>query len=194
MQAQRSPSPHPLVWAVGTAILIFCLLGIAALMGWIPASFGAFAPGETGYQAPAASKPLLGTRPRPAAKTPGLVASQPAAPVACLGCGRVESTQPIGTGGDPSGVGVVGGAVIGGVLGHQVGGGTGKQLATLAGAVGGALAGNEVEKQMRAPEQRQRITIRFDDGSSQVFEEAGAARWQAGDRVQVVKGVVRAHG
>lgn len=33
------------------------------------------------------------------------------------------------------------GAVIGGILGHQVGGGSGKQIATVAGAVGGAALG-----------------------------------------------------
>jgi uncharacterized protein YcfJ len=42
----------------------------------------------------------------------------------------------------PVGTGV--GAVIGGVLGHQVGGGNGKKLATVAGALLGGYAGNEV--------------------------------------------------
>ena len=36
------------------------------------------------------------------------------------------------------------GGLIGGVLGHQVGGGSGKDLATVAGAVGGAVVGNNV--------------------------------------------------
>jgi uncharacterized protein YcfJ len=35
------------------------------------------------------------------------------------------------------------GAVIGGILGHQVGGGSGKQIATVAGAVGGAALGSQ---------------------------------------------------
>ncbi|TCV95915.1 glycine zipper 2TM protein [Luteibacter rhizovicinus] len=38
------------------------------------------------------------------------------------------------------------GAVAGGVLGHQVGGGKGKTLATVAGAVGGGYAGNRIQK------------------------------------------------
>lgn len=41
------------------------------------------------------------------------------------------------------------GAVIGGVLGHQVGGGRGKKLATVAGAAAGGYAGNEVQKGMQ---------------------------------------------
>lgn len=42
----------------------------------------------------------------------------------------------------PVGTGI--GAVVGGVLGHQVGGGNGKKLATVAGALLGGYAGNEV--------------------------------------------------
>ena len=36
------------------------------------------------------------------------------------------------------------GALIGGILGHQVGGGTGKQIATVGGVVGGAALGSQV--------------------------------------------------
>jgi len=38
------------------------------------------------------------------------------------------------------------GAVVGGVLGHQVGGGKGKTLATVGGAAAGAYAGNQIQK------------------------------------------------
>ncbi|MGH8147603.1 MAG: glycine zipper 2TM domain-containing protein [Rhodanobacteraceae bacterium] len=44
----------------------------------------------------------------------------------------------------------IGGAVVGGLVGalagHQVGGGKGKTLATIAGAAGGAFAGHEIQK------------------------------------------------
>lgn len=40
------------------------------------------------------------------------------------------------------------GAVIGGVLGHQVGGGSGKQLATVGGVIAGAAAGANVDRIM----------------------------------------------
>lgn len=42
--------------------------------------------------------------------------------------------------------GMVVGAVVGGLLGSQVGGGDGKKLATVAGAVGGAYAGREIDR------------------------------------------------
>jgi uncharacterized protein YcfJ len=41
------------------------------------------------------------------------------------------------------------GAVVGGVIGNQVGGGDGKKIATAAGAVGGAYAGNRIQKNMQ---------------------------------------------
>lgn len=40
--------------------------------------------------------------------------------------------------------GVIAGALIGGILGHQVGGGSGRDIATAGGAVAGAVVGNNV--------------------------------------------------
>lgn len=50
---------------------------------------------------------------------------------------RADSVSPLG-------MGV--GAVVGGLVGSRVGGGNGKTLATIAGAVGGGYLGNEVAK------------------------------------------------
>ncbi|MFT3756285.1 MAG: glycine zipper 2TM domain-containing protein [Pseudoxanthomonas sp.] len=48
---------------------------------------------------------------------------------------------------DPNNIGgTAAGAVIGGLLGHQVGGGSGKKVATAAGAVGGAIAGRKIQQ------------------------------------------------
>lgn len=41
------------------------------------------------------------------------------------------------------------GAVVGGLLGHEVGGGSGKVLATVAGAAAGGYAGNRIEQKMQ---------------------------------------------
>ena len=41
------------------------------------------------------------------------------------------------------------GAVVGGLLGHQVGGGNGKVLATVAGAAAGGYAGNKIEQKVQ---------------------------------------------
>ena len=63
-----------------------------------------------------------------------------------------------------SGVGAVAGGVVGGLLGHQVGGGNGKKAMTVIGAVGGGVAGHEIEKQARATTVY-KVTVRMDDGS-----------------------------
>jgi outer membrane lipoprotein SlyB len=59
---------------------------------------------------------------------------------------------------------VVGGAVVGGLVGSQIGGGSGKNVATVLGAVGGGVAGNEVEKRARATTVYQ-VRVRMDDGT-----------------------------
>jgi len=46
------------------------------------------------------------------------------------------------------------GAIIGGILGHQVGGGSGKQIATVGGAVGGAALGAQYGRTGEQPQQR----------------------------------------
>ena len=46
-------------------------------------------------------------------------------------------------------LGTIAGAVIGGVVGHQIGGGSGRDLATVAGAAGGGYAGNRIQKNLQ---------------------------------------------
>ena len=46
--------------------------------------------------------------------------------------------------------GTAAGAVVGGLLGNQIGGGNGKKIATVAGAIGGGYAGNQVQGRMQA--------------------------------------------
>ncbi len=55
----------------------------------------------------------------------------------------VEREQ-VNNGGDRNVGGAIAGALIGGVLGHQVGGGSGKDLATVGGAVAGGVIGSNV--------------------------------------------------
>lgn len=63
-------------------------------------------------------------------------------------------------------VGSVLGAVAGGVIGHQFGGGRGRDVATVAGALGGGYAGNRVQSSMQDNDtyttQKQRCTTVYD--------------------------------
>lgn len=44
----------------------------------------------------------------------------------------------------PNYLGIGAGAVVGGLIGNQIGGGNGKKLATVAGMIGGGMLGNEI--------------------------------------------------
>jgi uncharacterized protein YcfJ len=81
------------------------------------------------------------------------------------------------------------GGIIGGVLGHQVGSGRGNDVATAAGAIGGAVAGNEVEKRRNEGE-RYRITVRMRDDRDAVFEQDQLYGIRVGDRVRIDRGLV----
>ncbi len=108
----------------------------------------------------------------------------------CYDCGRVESVRAVQIAAQPSGVGIVAGAVLGGVLGNQVGGGNGKKLATVAGAVGGGYAGNEIEKRTRKTGAYE-VSVRMEDGKMRTFPYDHQPNWSAGDRVRVVDGYLR---
>jgi len=62
------------------------------------------------------------------------------------------------------GVGAVAGGLAGLGLGSLIGGGTGRDVAMVLGAVGGAVAGNEVQKKYDAPKPGQKIIVRTSSG------------------------------
>ena len=89
------------------------------------------------------------------------------------------------------GVGAIGGAIAGGVLGHQVGSGSGNTAATIGGAVIGGVIGHQVEQRVR---DRQAVAVeyvfrvRMDDGSYQTFRKETHDGIQVGDRVRIERG------
>jgi outer membrane lipoprotein SlyB len=89
----------------------------------------------------------------------------------CASCGIVESVNTVKQKGEGTGLGAVAGGVLGGVVGHQVGGGKGKTAMTVLGAIGGGLAGNEVEKRARS-ETLFDVQVRMEDGSVRTFQRA----------------------
>lgn len=107
------------------------------------------------------------------------------APRKCGDCGTVTNIEQLQKKGEASGVGLVAGAVLGGVLGHQVGGGRGQDVATVAGAVGGAVAGNEIEKQSKASTYY-RVTVSMDTGGTRVIDVNALNGLATGTKVKVV--------
>ncbi|WP_454774046.1 glycine zipper 2TM domain-containing protein [Janthinobacterium tructae] len=215
-------SLHPLVLAAAVAVLLFCGVGTAALMGWLPSSQRDAQPLAASTSAEQlaslqANQPQANLQPAGAqalaALPPQQQQSQPQpqpvrqpqqqpqqqyaaaapAPQVCGNCGVIEAIHEVNTRAEGSGVGAAGGAVVGGLLGNQVGGGHGKQLATVLGAVGGAVAGNQIEGSVRAT-RSYNIVVRLDNGKTRTVHQSAAPNWRQGDRVRVVNGGLRAIG
>lgn len=64
----------------------------------------------------------------------------------------------------PPGVGAVVGGLAGLGIGSLIGGGTGRDVAMVLGTVGGAIAGNQVQKRYERPEAGQQIIVRVNSG------------------------------
>lgn len=121
-----------------------------------------------------------------AACSPPQAASGPAREV-CASCGVVQSVSPITQSGGSTGAGAVIGAVVGGVAGNQVGGGSGKDIATAAGLVGGALLGNNIEK-TRSTSTSYEIVVSMDDGRRQTVTVQNPGGISPGSAVNVSGG------
>jgi outer membrane lipoprotein SlyB len=102
----------------------------------------------------------------------------------CANCGVVEAVNVIEVKGDGSYLGMIAGGLAGALLGHQIGGGSGKQIATVAGAAGGAFAGNEVEKRMKTAKHYEVIT-RLESGGIQAIPFETDPGFKVGDKVKV---------
>jgi outer membrane lipoprotein SlyB len=100
----------------------------------------------------------------------------------CRDCGTVVSSHTVEQAQKASGLGAVGGAVVGGLLGNQVGSGNGRTLATVAGAAAGGYAGNNIERS-RNTKMVTETRVRMSDGSIRTFTNQGSYRNGAKVRV-----------
>jgi outer membrane lipoprotein SlyB len=91
----------------------------------------------------------------------------------CAQCGVVEGVRGVQRKGEGTGVGAVAGGVLGAVVGHQMGGGSGKSAMTVLGALGGGVAGNEIEKRTKATTEYE-VRVRMDDGTLRTFTSTTA--------------------
>ena len=99
----------------------------------------------------------------------------------CDSCAIVQSTRTEKRKGKASGVGAIGGAVAGGVVGNKT---TDSTIGTVGGAAVGGLLGNEIEKRVK----RTKVwvtTVTMKDGSQRKFEAANDPKWTAGTVVEV---------
>lgn len=194
MEVVKSPSRiHPLVATAAVAVILVSLVGVAAITGLLPTSGGTTAPqleqSSEHVQANAQStqsipKPNYAVQPPPQSNTSGYNA--PAVAAKCSSCGEVEAVRAVQHTPKASGVGIVAGAVLGGILGNQVGSGNGRTLATVAGAGAGGYAGNEVEKHTRTTTTYV-VDVRMENGKVRSFPQSSQG-WRVGDQVRVVNG------
>lgn len=100
--------------------------------------------------------------------------------------GTVTNVQYIQGSQGPGVVGTVAGGAIGGLAGHQIGKGSGRTVATILGAVGGALVGNAIESNVTSESNRPyyQVSVQFDDGSVRTFDYAQPPQVQIGERVR----------
>ena len=81
------------------------------------------------------------------------------------------------------------GAVIGGVaglgVGSLIGGGTGRDVAMVLGTVGGALAGNEVQKKYDKPVPGQQVIVRTGSGVLVAITQPVTEGLRVGQRVYI---------
>lgn len=185
---------HPAIIVAAVAVAAFAVVGVAALMGWLPNASSVTTPasvampsqqvsGGVASEYPVPEQPAEpATRVAPAAK-PAPAKPAPAKP-ACTNCGTVTAVAAIEQPGEGSGLGAVLGGVVGGVLGHQVGGGRGKDVATVAGAVGGAYAGHQIEKG-----QKKAVTwdvrVKLEDGTNRTVKFTTEPAFRVGDKVRL---------
>jgi len=102
----------------------------------------------------------------------------------CKTCGTVQTVKQEKRKGKGGILGVAGGAVVGGLLGNQIGKGNGNTIATVGGAVAGGLVGNEVQK--RSTSKKVWVTsVKLKDGSIHNFEQEAQPGWIAGSVVKV---------
>lgn len=149
---------HPLVAGAAVSLTLLCLVASAAIAGWLPSSKGeannnavpmgasaaaaasqlASVP-EAPIAAPVAA-PVAAPAPSPTAQKPRVQRTAHAPQAAAPQAAAPQS---------PNYVGIGAGAVIGGLLGNQVGDGKGRTLATIAGAIGGGMIGNEIQNRQQ---------------------------------------------
>jgi uncharacterized protein YcfJ len=128
------------------------------------------------------SLPAWATDAKPAAAPPKVVQGVTLAKI-CRDCGVVTNVRSERRKGEASGLGAVGGAVAGGVVGKSA---TDNTVGTVGGAAVGGIIGHEIEK--RAKSHRVWITtVTLRDGSVRRFETNANTVWKTGSVVELDK-------
>ncbi|BCQ22325.1 glycine zipper 2TM domain-containing protein [Caballeronia sp. NK8] len=211
-EIQTKPSRiHPLVAAAAVSIILACGTGVAAMTGLLPSSkatattaTATAAPlveAQTARPAPAAQASQPATtqsaslpravrghhptpvhRPAPAQESTSYTPNP--APAYDPYAGEVTAVNAVQSAQPTTGIGAIGGAVVGGLAGTQIGNGRGRTAATIIGAIGGGLAGNQIEHVVHKSTTYQ-VQVRMNDGSVRSFNYEAAPGVAVGQKVHV---------
>lgn len=162
---------YPSLIVAAFSVTLLSLTGVAALTGYLP--------GASAKQESSQGEALRSKSGADDDKTAAL----------CASCGTVESVRLVERKGSGSGLGAVAGGVAGALIGHQFGGGSGRTVMTIAGAGGGAYAGNEIEKNVNKTSAYQ-IKVRMADGSMKTLSQREVPNVNSGDRVRINNGAI----
>ena len=143
--------------------------------------------------APSAPAPSSAQQQQYAQQQQGQAAPQyaqpPAQPSYCSSCGTVVAISAVRQEGHGTGIGAVGGAVAGGLVGNQFGAGNGRAAMTVLGALGGGFAGNSVEKHIRSTTAYS-VRVHMENGKTRYFTYHEAPPFQQGQRVRIENGTL----
>ena len=112
---------------------------------------------------------------------------------ASLEYGRVTGIEYFPGGVTSSGINVPGaivGGVAGALLGNQIGGGSGRDAATILGGAAGAAVGSQVGKSTSATNPVYRVSIQTEQGIMRTYDVPATGDLRIGDRVRVENGVI----
>ena len=179
MESTAIRKTHPLVLGAAASVMVVSLMGAAAIGGLLPNAHSDKA--ETRIPAQSSVPAAAGLRPN----APRLAARDSA----CASCGTIVSIHAVALKGDATGLGAVAGGLTGAAVGNQMGRGNGNTAMTILGAAGGALAGNEIEKNVKK-HYSYRVTVRMDDGTFRTVSQPSAPALTVGERVHVNNGTV----
>ncbi|WP_250512240.1 glycine zipper 2TM domain-containing protein [Caballeronia sp. INDeC2] len=209
-EIQTKPSRiHPLVAAAAVSIIVACGTGVAAMTGLLPSSKATATtvtasplvdaqtarPATVAQASPAAAqqpaslpRAVRGHHPtplhRPAPAQDSTSYTPNPAPAYDPYAGEVTAVNAVQTAQPTTGIGAIGGAVVGGLAGTQIGNGRGRTAATIIGAIGGGLAGNQIEHVVHKATTYQ-VQVRMNDGSVRSFNYEAAPGVAVGQRVRV---------
>ena len=100
--------------------------------------------------------------------------------------GIIEQITPVNlTNTQNQGLGAILGGAAGVGLGSLIGAGTGRDVAMIAGAIGGALVGNEVQRNNAQPIPGQQIIVRTSNGVLVAITQPVGPYLQVGQRVYI---------